>query len=188
MAYNYNYQQQQAPPVPQAPDRNFLYSVFQRVDKDRSGSINATELQSALSNGTWTPFNPETVRLMIGMFDRDNSGTIDFEEFGALWKYVTDWQQCFRSFDRDNSGSIDQSELQQALISFGYRVSPQTVGMMVKKFDRLGRGTVAFDDFIQCCVVLHTLTSSFRQLDTDQDGVITIHYEQFLQMVMGLRI
>lgn len=40
---------------------------FIRVDKDRSGTITADELQQALSNGTWTPFNPETVRLMIGM-------------------------------------------------------------------------------------------------------------------------
>ena len=37
-----------------------------RVDRDRSGYINADELQLALSNGTWSPFNPETVRLMIG--------------------------------------------------------------------------------------------------------------------------
>lgn len=37
-----------------------------RVDKDRSGYISSDELQVALSNGTWTPFNPETVRLMIG--------------------------------------------------------------------------------------------------------------------------
>lgn len=39
-----------------------------RVDKDRSGAITAEELQSALSNGTWAPFNPETVRLMLGVF------------------------------------------------------------------------------------------------------------------------
>lgn len=39
-----------------------------RVDKDRSGAITADELQQALSNGTWTPFNPETVRLMIGNY------------------------------------------------------------------------------------------------------------------------
>ncbi len=106
---------------------NCVFTVFKfRVDSDRSGSINANELQSALSNGTWTPFNPETVRMMIGMlyivfcwrrinactraflvlrhffmyvvgmFDKDNSGTINFDEFGALWKYVTDWQQCFK--------------------------------------------------------------------------------------------
>lgn len=36
------------------------------MDRDRSGYINADELQTALSNGTWNPFNKETVRLMIG--------------------------------------------------------------------------------------------------------------------------
>ncbi len=53
------------------------------------------------------------------MFDRDHNGTINFQEFGALWKYVTDWQKCFRSYDRDNSGSIDRNELKQAMTSFG---------------------------------------------------------------------
>ena len=57
--------------------------------------------------------------MMIGMFDRDNSSTITFDEFAALWKYVIDWQNCFRSFDRDNSGSIDKMELKQALVAFG---------------------------------------------------------------------
>ena len=53
------------------------------------------------------------------MFDRDRSGTINFHEFGALWKYIQDWQTTFRSYDRDNSGSIDQNELKTALTSFG---------------------------------------------------------------------
>lgn len=55
----------------------------------------------------------------VGMFDRDNSGTINFQEFSSLWKYVTDWQNCFRSYDRDNSGAIDKNELKTALTSFG---------------------------------------------------------------------
>lgn len=42
------------------------FTFFRRVDRDRSGEISADELQQALSNGTWTPFNPETVRMMIG--------------------------------------------------------------------------------------------------------------------------
>jgi programmed cell death protein 6 len=57
--------------------------------------------------------------MMIGIFDRDHSSTIDFEEFVSLWKYVNDWQNCFRSFDKDNSGAIDRNELKQALTSFG---------------------------------------------------------------------
>lgn len=43
-----------------------------------------------------------------------------------------------------------------------------------------------------CNALLHlffqTLTSSFRRLDTDLDGVITIHYEQFLNMVFNLKL
>ncbi|KAK5644261.1 hypothetical protein RI129_008106 [Pyrocoelia pectoralis] len=170
------------------PNRDFLWDVFSRVDKDRSGYISAEELQIALSNGTWSPFNPETVRLMIGMFDKQNRGTVNFEDFGALWKYVTDWQNCFRSFDRDSSGNIDKSELTNALTTFGYRLSPGVLDILMRKFDRHGRGTILFDDFIQCCIILYTLTASFRQYDTDQDGVITIHYEQFLSMVFSLKI
>jgi len=56
---------------------------------------------------------------MIGMFDRDNSSTISFDEFVSLWKYIDDWQRCFRSFDKDNSGSIDRNELKTALTTFG---------------------------------------------------------------------
>jgi Ca2+-binding EF-hand superfamily protein len=168
-------------------DPNWLSGIFQSVDKDRSGQVTATELQQALGNGTWTPFNPETVRLMIGMFDRDNSGTINFQEFMSLWKYVTDWQNCFRSYDRDNSGSIDKNELRTALTSFGYRLSDRFYDILIKKFDRHGKGTVAFDDFVQCAVVLQTLTSSFRAYDTDQDGWIQISYEQFLTLVFSLR-
>uniref|UniRef100_A0A8W4F8A1 Programmed cell death 6 n=1 Tax=Sus scrofa TaxID=9823 RepID=A0A8W4F8A1_PIG len=33
------------------PDQSFLWNVFQRVDKDRSGVISDNELQQALSNG-----------------------------------------------------------------------------------------------------------------------------------------
>uniref|UniRef100_A0A7N9CLI3 EF-hand domain-containing protein n=1 Tax=Macaca fascicularis TaxID=9541 RepID=A0A7N9CLI3_MACFA len=62
------------PPAPTAPGACcgrgaagpvLLWNVFQRVDKDRSGVISDTELQQALSNGTWTPFNPVTVRSII---------------------------------------------------------------------------------------------------------------------------
>lgn len=110
---------------------------------------------------------------MIGMFDRDHTGTINFNEFGALWKYVQDWQTTFKSYDRDNSGSIDKMELKTgqhmmsffflnwlllmvfaALTSFGYRLSDRFYDLLIRKFDRTGRGTVAFDDFIQCCVVI----------------------------------
>ncbi|XP_050420322.1 programmed cell death protein 6-like [Adelges cooleyi] len=172
----------------QMPPREFLWDMFQKLDKDKSGTITIGELQVALSNGTWNPFNPETVRLMINMFDKTNKGTITFDDFGALWKYVTDWQNCFRSFDKDSSGHIDKNELRAALQSFGYSLSEVTVTTMVQKFDRIGHGTILFDDFIQCCIMLNNLTTAFRQFDTAQAGVVTLHYEQFVSMVFSIKL
>jgi len=77
-----------------------LMQLFHNVDKDRSGTINEKELQQALSNGTWNPFNILTVRMMIGMFDRSGSNTINFEGFAALCKYVEDWENLFDKFDK----------------------------------------------------------------------------------------
>lgn len=36
----------------------------------------------------------------------------------------------------------------------GYRLSDRFYDILIRKFDRQGRGVVAFDDFIQCCVVI----------------------------------
>ncbi|KAM7283021.1 programmed cell death protein 6 isoform X2 [Ixodes scapularis] len=173
---------------PPRADVNYLRGLFRNVDKDGTGNISATELQSALSNGTWKPFNPETIRMMIGMFDRSRVGTVDFDEFVSLWNYITSWLSCFQSFDLDRSGAIDKRELSEALTRFGYRLSEPTMTMLLVKFDRDGKGSINFDDFIQCCVTLQTLTAAFRHHDTDQDGWIKISYEDFLRLVFSVRM
>ncbi|KAH0627128.1 hypothetical protein JD844_002542 [Phrynosoma platyrhinos] len=120
------------------------------------------------------------------MFDRENKGGVNFNEFTGVWKYISDWQNVFRTYDRDNSGMIDKHELKQALTGFGYRLSDQFYDLLIQKFDRQRRGQVAFDDFIQCCVVLQKWTDVFRRYDTDQDGWIQVSYEQYLSMVFSV--
>jgi Ca2+-binding EF-hand superfamily protein len=44
MAYQQHQQQQQQPQQNSAPDQQFLWSVFQKVDRDRSGHISGDEL------------------------------------------------------------------------------------------------------------------------------------------------
>ncbi|XP_053323472.1 programmed cell death protein 6 isoform X2 [Spea bombifrons] len=183
MAY-YQQQTHNRPPGNNMQDQSFLWNVFQRVDRDRSGVISDSELQQALSNGTWTPFNPATVSAIISMFDREQKGGVNFQEFSGVWKYITDWQNIFRTYDRDNSGMIDKNELKQALT--GYRLTDQFYDILIRKFDRQRRGQVAFDDFIQCCIVLQRLTDVFRRYDTDHDGWIQISYEQYLSMVFSV--
>uniref|UniRef100_A0A8C6NLD5 Programmed cell death protein 6 n=1 Tax=Nothobranchius furzeri TaxID=105023 RepID=A0A8C6NLD5_NOTFU len=182
MAYHspYRAHPQGNPPV----DQSFLWNIFQRVDKDRSGVISDSELQQALSNGLMSP--PTHLFPLPAMFDKENKGGVNFNEFAGVWKYITDWQNIFRNFDRDNSGFIDRNELKQAMTGFGYRLSDQFYGTLIEKFDRQRKGQVAFDDFIQCCIVLQRLTDVFRRYDTDQDGWIQVSYEQYLSMVFNV--
>ncbi|RUS24316.1 hypothetical protein BC938DRAFT_473791 [Jimgerdemannia flammicorona] len=254
-----------------------LWYWFKAVDTDGSGSLTSDELGRALINGDWSPFNSETVRLMMNMFDSDNSGTINFNEFAGLWKYIEDWKKCFQTFDADGSGTINFQELKTALRTFGYNLSDNFIRLLIKKYDKYGEflsilalflryesfrtppvtsiplfGTrprpsqqippppkitptfntllprdsrvpngrsfsnqwatytfahtlssrlcfqagsknptgnqdVTFDNFVQICVTVKTLTDSFRRFDTDSDGWIQISYEQFLELVVNNR-
>ncbi|XP_029180707.1 programmed cell death protein 6-like [Acropora muricata] len=161
-----------------------LWNWFITVDRDRSGQITADELQQALLNGNWSQFNCETCRLMIGIFDRDQSGTIDFREFQQLWLYITQWKGAFDRYDQDRSGAIEGHELHRAFAEMGFNVSANFVGLVLKRFDRLARRSLRLDSFIQCCVMLRALTDAFRMRDTNQNGNITINYEDFMCMVL----
>jgi hypothetical protein len=79
-----------------------------------------------------TSFPP--CRKLTGPKDVDRSGTIGFNEFAGLWKYIKDWQNVFKHFDRDRSGSIDGGELREALAQFGYNLSPGLLELLQKKY------------------------------------------------------
>jgi len=168
-----------------------LWQWFSSVDTDRSGAITANELQSALVNGNWTNFDLDTVKMLMNIFDTDRNGTIGFNEFAGLWKYVSDWQGVFAHFDRDRSGSIDGHELANALASFGYTLTPQILSLVEQKYASPATGTfgpapgITFDRFVRACIVVKTLTESFQRMDTDRDGWIQISYDDFMKMVLN---
>ncbi|CAJ0839458.1 19700_t:CDS:2 [Entrophospora sp. SA101] len=110
-------QSQSSVPPPGADPQLFFW--FKAVDTDGSGSLTTEELQKALINGDWSPFNIETVRLMMNMFD-------------------TDWKKCFQRFDTDGSGTINFTELKTALKTFGYNLSDQFISLLIKKYDKRG--------------------------------------------------
>ncbi|EPQ30608.1 uncharacterized protein PFL1_02132 [Pseudozyma flocculosa PF-1] len=187
-----------------------LWQWFVSVDRDQSGHINPTELSQALINGDWTPFDQDTVKMLMTVFDVDRSGQICFNEFAGLWKYIKDWQEVFRRFDSDRSGSIDQGELANALSSFGYRLSPNLLRILSQKYidntpsapnpaapgaaggaaggmapGRNGQAGISFDRFLRCCVAVKTLTDSFARHDTQRTGFIQVNYDTFMEMCLS---
>jgi len=179
---------QQGPPAGGDPQ---LWQWFSAVDADRSGSISVKELQAALVNGNWTKFDLDTVKMLMNIFDTDRSGSIGFQEFSGLWKYISDWQGVFRHFDADRSGTIEGRELSEALRSFGYNLSPPLLMLIEQKYASGASNEhgpppgITFDRFVRACVVVKTVTEAFQRADTDRDGWVQLSYEQFMKIVLS---
>ncbi|MBN3298008.1 sorcin isoform X2 [Amia ocellicauda] len=168
------------------PGQDPLFGVFSSV-AGQDGQIDADELQRCLTqanfSGGYKPFSLETCRLMINMLDRDMSGTMGFNEFKELWSVLNAWKQHFTSIDRDHSGTVDPQEMQQAVTSMGYRLSPQAMNAIVKRYS--SQGKITFDDYVACCVKLRSLTELFRRRDQSQQGVASFAYDDFIQCTMS---
>jgi len=157
---------------------------FQAVDQDNSGQIDAKELGLALANGDGSMFSEEACRTMINMFDTNQTGTIDINEFGKLFAYIQQWKAMFEGFDRDKTGTIDQNEFTQALQQMGYRFSPQFTQNVLAKFDPRSR-RLTLDNFIMVSVQVKRLTDSFRTRDKEMKGSAMLGYEDFVGLAIG---
>merc|ERR1712198_128355 len=117
----------------------------------------------------------------ISMFDRDRSGTINMQEFGQLFQFISQWTACYRQFDRDNSGTIDEGEFNQAIAQMGYRLSPQLIGLLVYKHAPQTR-RMTLDSFIVANVKIKNLTEAFKARDREMKGIVSLSYEDFMNM------
>ncbi|KAG1749015.1 EF-hand [Suillus paluster] len=178
------YGYQQGPPTGADPQ---LWQWFCAVDTDRSGALSVTELQDALVN----EFDLDTVKMLMNIFDTDRSGTIGFNEFAGLWKYIAEWQRVFKHFDRDHSGSIEGRELAEALRSFGYNLSPVLLQALEIRYASGAPSAygpppgITFDRFVRACVTVKTLTETFQRADHDNDGWIQLNHEEFLKIALN---
>ena len=171
-----------APQQPQVDPQ--VQQWFNAVDSDRSGQIDAKELQRALVNGNWSNFSEEVCRMMIDMYDKDKTGTISINEFQELFGSMNQWKALFESYDKDRSGSIEQAELTQAFQQMGYRFSPTFVTNLLAKYDVRTR-RLTLDNFIVACVQIQRLTTSFRNRDREMRGQATLAYEDFIGLALG---
>ncbi|EAL92723.2 hypothetical protein KXV81_000349 [Aspergillus fumigatus] len=187
------------PPPLSAPhdDPQQLFPLFRAANASHSGALTEMELGSALVNGDYTSFHPKTVKMMIRMFDRNSSGTISFDEFVALWRFLAAWRELFDRFDEDRSGRISLQEFEKALVAFGYRLSQPFVTVLYTTFESKkqqingGHGPakdgMSFDLFVQACISLRRMTDVFKRYDEDRDGYITLSFEEFLTEILQLQ-
>ncbi|ODV62634.1 EF-hand, partial [Ascoidea rubescens DSM 1968] len=178
-----------------------LIGIFQYVDKDRSGYLSARELSDALFNHDGTRFEPSTIRLMVKLFDKDNSNSLDFKEFYFLNRYLIYWRKTFHEMDADRSGTITYDEYLVTLQKFQFNLSPNLSQFLFNRFAKVDfnpyggnafdpwgspSGTIdpqknmKFGHFIESLIWLLRFTNLFRAYDKRGNGVAQFNFEDFI--------
>ncbi|XP_018412024.1 PREDICTED: calpain-2 catalytic subunit isoform X2 [Nanorana parkeri] len=165
-------------------DPNFrkLFLQLAGVDKE----ISAFELQGILqkvisrqpdikSDG----FTLETCKSIVDLLDSDGTGKLGLKEFNILWAKLQTYQKIYRKIDVDRSGTMNTTEMRNALEAAGFKLNSQIHQLLVARFadDNL---SIDFDNFVRCLIRLEIMFKIFKQMDTENSGVVPLSFFQWM--------
>ncbi|CAL9161815.1 unnamed protein product, partial [Musa hybrid cultivar] len=168
-----------------------LREWFERVDSNRSGNITALQLQGALSVGN-LDFSLSIVQQMIRMYDFDGNGTMNFEEFVALNKFLLKVQNLFTVLERGR-GYLNPDDVYEGLVRLGFSLDSPSFLTVCESFDKNKKGMVRLDEFISLCIFVQSAryayssnsfvfccSNLFNSFDTTKQGRVTLDFNQFV--------
>lgn len=159
---------------------------FQAVDTDKSGFINESELLEALACGNLR-FPRSIVAQMIKIYDSDRNGTMSFEEFVRLHKFLSVVQNSFSKYSTDGN-FLDLNNVFLALKEAGYTLDQPSFYTACQSFDQNRSGKFRLDDYISLCIFLQSARNLFGAFDTTREGRVTLDFNQFVYCAANLRL
>ncbi|XP_057769130.1 uncharacterized protein LOC130989201 isoform X1 [Salvia miltiorrhiza] len=159
-------------------NREILREWFDRVDSQKTGNITAAQLKSALAVGN-LQFPLSVVQQMIRMYDFDSNGTMSFEEFFELNKFLLKVQQAYSSLERGR-GFLVPDEAYEALVKIGFSLDSPAFYTVCESFDQTKSGKLRLDDFISICIFVQSTRNLFNSFDTSKQGRVTLDFNQFV--------
>eukprot|EP01064_Diplonema_japonicum_P028012 TRINITY_DN4217_c0_g1_i1.p1 TRINITY_DN4217_c0_g1~~TRINITY_DN4217_c0_g1_i1.p1 ORF type:complete len:189 (+),score=28.86 TRINITY_DN4217_c0_g1_i1:23-568(+) len=156
-----------------------MLTWFNYVDKDRSGQVDAQELQMALQQAGLR-FSMMSTNMLLRLFDANKQGTMTYQEFCNMYGWVQQKQVSFYHFDRDRSGSLDMQETHQALTHAGYNLDQHAFYAAVRVYDPDHNGVMSMTEYVGLCAYLQIATNTFASFDTQRSGNVSFNLNQFI--------
>ncbi|RXH87773.1 hypothetical protein DVH24_034673 [Malus domestica] len=127
------------------------------------------------------------------MYDFDRNGTMSFEEFLALNKFLLKVktvtmqmqleffvvQQAFSDRERGR-GYLVTDDVNEALVKIGFLLDTPAFYTVCESFDQKKKGMFRLDDFISLCIFLQSARNLFNSFDTAKQGRVTLDLNQFV--------
>ncbi|KAL6211114.1 hypothetical protein ACLB2K_016342 [Fragaria x ananassa] len=143
-----------------------LREWFARVDSEKTGSISAPQLKSALAVGN-LEFPLSVVQQMIRMYDFDRNGTMSFE--------VSSGQVNLRG-----RGYLVPDDVYEALGKIGFLLDSPAFYTVCESFDQKKNEMFRLADFISLCIFVQSARNLFNSFDTAKQGRVTLDLNQFV--------
>jgi calmodulin len=130
------------------------FELFSKFDVDNTGTINAQELNLALTHAGFTLSESE-VNDLLKEFDTDGNGVIDFAEFiSMICKKSSDvdaeeeLRELFMIFDSNGSGGISSAEIRYVLKALGESFTEEEIDELMAEGDKDGDGFLNYEEFM----------------------------------------
>ncbi|XP_031250455.1 sorcin-like isoform X2 [Pistacia vera] len=140
-----------------------LREWYDRVDSEKTGNITAAQLKCALAVGN-LDFPLSVVQQMIRMYDFDKNGTMSFQEFVELNKFLLKVQHAFSDLEKSR-GYLVPDDVYKALVKIGFSLDSPAFYTVCESFDQKKNGRLRLDDFISLCIFLQSARQA-RQSDS----------------------
>ncbi|XP_070775902.1 calpain-1 catalytic subunit-like [Enoplosus armatus] len=140
-----------------------------RQYSDKYEEVDAEQLQQLLNEKILKGdlkaggFSIDACRSMVALMDTSITGKLNSEEFVRLWKKVVAYKDIFFLTDVSRTGTLSLSELRNAIVASGMRVSDDMLNLMALRYSA-SSGHLTLESFISLILRMDCMNKIFKQL------------------------
>ncbi|KAM4542778.1 calpain-1 catalytic subunit-like [Odontesthes bonariensis] len=143
--------------------------VFFRKYSDKYEEVDAEQLQIILNEDILKGdlksggFSIDACRSMVALMDTSITGKLNSKEFVNLWNKVVTYKDVFFRTDVSRTGTLSLSELRNAFLASGMRVSDDMLNLMALRYGA-SSGHMTLESFISLIIRVDCMSKIFKRL------------------------